>query len=525
MKIRHAGLSVCTAILLVTACQPRTKTKIVTVTVPESPTDNGTDLVDFKKQASGTPLIPVSSDPICSARPGAQPLKSSAVQGAYYGYQDLNEQTIAVTTKVIDNQTFEREITNKTDLVYSVKSDKKEIFLCSESPAAGSIEVIAQKIQQASDQAASFYSRLESQRPDLKLPALPAIGIGINPQYKKDIKRVDLMLKVDGSKTQSATQTISTETDNAFYSPFADETLSSSIYAVSIIPQSIEARDQGLYNGKALWEFPVVFQHEFGHHVFQMLFGDSTVLSFVRYMDYWQQHPNLHRIHASLANSNSTEDSREKQERRNFLSSPGYIFSSMNEGFADLYAYYSLGEKSGLFDITCFSQTREVTSPVMYGGIAKVWSQELWSETFDISTRTGIELINRKDKTPIELCSIPSFDDIHIVGALIAHTVNAAFDTVALAQKSTDAAMTKAGLLMKWIMDLRQSDEVLELSNKQTLSRILNSALGTSLQAMGSSDTNRFCEVVRTKFPALLVRWTDKPYEDSAGVLKACPVP
>ncbi len=526
MKQRLAGLSLCALALLASACQPRTKTRVITVTVPATSMPGDTELVNFVKQTFGSPLLSVSGNAECADRNEGQALQSEAVQGVWYGYQDLDEQSVAVTTKVLNGGIFERELTNKTDLRYTIQSDKKELKLCGEAIIPQSIEDIGTQLKQAVDRSATFYSKVRLSLPELNLPLMPQLGIGVEPQYTKDVKRLDQILKLNGTKTQTATQTVTTQTDNAFYSPFGDETLSPSIYSISVIPQSLEAKQDGLYNGKALWEFPVVFHHEYGHHIFQMLFGDSTVLSYVNYLDYWSRNRNLHAIHGSLAGLNQDEDLAQKQERIGFLSGSGYVFSSMNEGFADLFAYYSLGETKGLFDISCFAQTREVSAAIMYGGIAKVWNEELWNETFDISKSIDADLdANKSSKTPIEICSTPSFDDIHIMGAVIAHTVDAAFDIVAQSRPNQASALLKAGLLMQWIQELRASDEVLELSSKHSLSRVLNSALGTSLKALQGQNPEALCAVVASKFPYMLKRWQDKSFEDEAGILKTCTAP
>jgi len=523
MKKKLAHLSVCVLALAVGACQPRTRTKVVTVTVPGPPLTGGTELVEFKKQTYGTPLPNTLADSGCAARTEAQTLGGAAVQSAWFGYQDTDEETIAITTKIIDSRTFERELTSKTDLRYTVQGEKQELKVCAPLAPAGSIEAVGLKLKKAVEDSFSFYSSLQESVPKLELPAMPQVGLGLFPLYKKDIKRIEQTIRMDGSKNQSATQTVSIETDNAFYSPFADETLSSSVFAISVIPQSVEARKDGLFDGKGLWEFPVVIHHEYGHHVFQMLFGNATVLGFQAYLDYWQEHRNLHSIHGALDAKDHSSNPETRKERLAFLASPGSIFGALNEGFADLFAHYSLKEAKGLFDITCFKQTRDVQNPLMYGDLPKIWDDSLWRETFDISARLGADTVNKSNSSPVELCSVPSFDDIHIVGAVIAHTVDAVFQTtVPQRPEGLTPAVHKARLLMQWVQNLSKSDEVLELSRKQTLSRILNSALGTALQSLGTQDKTEFCAVVQQKFPVVLARWQEKPAEDQAEILSVC---
>jgi hypothetical protein len=523
MKKKLVRLSVCALALAAGACQPRTRTKVVTVPAPASPPPVATELIEFKKQTYGTPLPMTLADSSCLSNPEAQAVTSAAVQSVWFGYQDTEEETIAVTTKILDSRTFERELTNKTDMRYTVQGERQELKLCAGLAPAGSVESVGLLLKKSIEDSFVFYQKVQDSAPLLKLPAMPPVGIGLFPQYKKDVKRIEQTIKMDGSKTQNATQTVTIETDNAFYSPFADDTLSPSLYAISVIPQSSEARQQGLFNSKGLWEFPVVIHHEYGHHVFQMLFGDSTVVSFQSYLDYWQSHRSLHAIHGALGALDHSDNPETRKERYAFLSSPGYIFGSLNEGFADLFAHYSMKEAKGLFDISCFKQTRDVLSPLMYGGLPKIWNDALWRETFDISVRLGADNLSKSEASPLELCSAPSFDDIHVVGAVIAHTVDAVFQTTVPARsQGVTPTLHKSGLLMKWLQDLRASDEVLELSSKQTLSRVLNTALGTALTALGDRDKMEFCTVAQQKFPVMLTRWQQKPAEDAANILGAC---
>ncbi|WP_141734968.1 hypothetical protein [Oligoflexus tunisiensis] len=524
MKKRLVRLSVCALALAAGACQPRTRTKVVTVTVPAPPAANGAELVEFKKETFGTPLPLGLADPSCAMRSDSQALQGLAVQSAWFGFQDTQEETISITTRILDARTFERELTNKTDMRYTVQGERQELRLCDAPAPADSMEAIGLQLKKAVEDSFAFYQIVQNSAPQLELPVMPAVGLGLFPQYKKDVKRVEQIIRMDGTKSQNATQTVTIGTDNAFYSPFADDTLSPSIYNISVIPQSVEARQQGLYNGKGLWEFPVVIHHEYGHHVFQQLFGDSTVVSFQAYLDYWQSHRGLHSIHGSLGLQDRSDNPETRRERHAFLSSPGRIFGALNEGFSDLFAHYSLNEAKGLFDISCFQETRDVLSPVMYGGLPKVWNEDLWRETFDITMRMGLDTVNKSEVSPLELCSVPSFDDIHVVGAVLAHTVDSVFQTTVVARREgLTPTLHKAGLLMQWLQTLRATDEVLELSSKQTLSRILNTALGTALTALGDHDKMEYCSVVQQKFPVILARWKEKPAEDAADILEACP--
>jgi hypothetical protein len=524
MKKRMVRLSVCALALAAVACQPRTQTKVVTVPVPAPPVKQGTEPVEFKKETYGTPLPLRLANPSCATRSDSQVLQSHAVQSVWFGFQDTEEETISITTRILNPMTFEREVTDRTDLRYTVQSPRQELRLCEETAPADTLEAIGLQIKKRVEDSFSFYKIVQDSTPQLKLPAMPAVGLGLFPQNKRDVKRIEQIIRTDGSQSQNATQTVTIETDNAFYSPFADDTLSPSIYNISVHPQSAEAQQQGLFDGKGLWESPVVIHHEYGHHVFQQLFGDSTVVSFQAYLDYWKSHRSLHAIHGSLGAQDLSGDPEAVRQRHAFLGSPGRIFGALNEGFADLFAFYSLNEGKDLFNISCFEETRDVPNPHLYGGLPKVWNEDLWRETFDITMRMGLDTVDKSKASPLELCRVPSFDDIHVVGAVLAHTVDSIFQTTVPARREgLTPTLHKASLMMQWIQALRTSDEVLELSSKQTLSRILNTALGTALTALGDHDKMEYCRVVQQKFPAILTRWEQKPAEDAAGILEACP--
>ncbi|MCX6127905.1 MAG: hypothetical protein NTX25_02430 [Proteobacteria bacterium] len=522
LNIRTSLLAVYLLVLIVSACRP--KTEIQLVPVKPSELIDSINLVEFKVQRSGTPVEHEVSDINCHTRSDAQKLESEEIESSWYGYQDSDAQTLDIITRFGTSQSFERELVSNSVVRYSITSEKKEAYLCgSGEPAPDSIEFIGLKISHAIHQAHEFYLQSVKAYPELELPELPRIGLGLMPHYQKDIKRREKILNSDGSQIQTATQLVQTSTDNAFYSPFADESLSESIFAISAMPQSVEARDAKLYDGKGLWEFPVVFQHEYGHHVFQSLFGDSTLLSFRHYLKFWQDHPDLHQIIGDHSKSYDFLSLKAQREHQDFRQSSGYLLSSLNEGFADLFAYYSLGQAQNLFKISCFTLTREVASPVMYGGLSKRWDELIWNKIFDSNTQLNAGLNELSQQSPLETCSTPSFNDIHIVGAVIAHSMDAIFNSVISPLSAEQSSLTKASLLFRWVIKLKQSNEILELNNKQTLSVILNTGLGTALTALADSDKSKFCKVVNDYFPLLSARWKDKPYEDTAGILQACP--
>jgi hypothetical protein len=75
-----------------------------------------------------------------------------------------------------------------------------------------------------------------------------------------------------------------------------------------------------------------------------------------------------------------------------------------------------------------------------------------------------------------------------------------------------------------WLKSIKASDEFEDLGGKASLSRILNTAIGTGVSYLKGADNSTLCAMVSSKFPVLVKRWKDAgtDNEDVSGVVSYC---
>jgi hypothetical protein len=247
-------------------------------------------------------------------------------------------------------------------------------------------------------------------------------------------------------------------------------------------------------------------------------------IRFASYQAYVEENPRLHLFHSSRSSfSRIAESPVLKMGFIQFLKSKDFFVGSLNEGFADLWSYYTLRQPADMFNISCFSPNRNVASPAFYDGVSKSWDETLWNKTFSFDIEKDFGRPSTDD--PIDDCSQPSFLDIHIIGAAMAHTADAVFTAAAQTHDSgSDASLLKAEMSLAWLKSIKDSNEFHDLGGKPSLSRILNTAVGTGISYLKGTDKTTFCAVVSSKLPALMNRWKDvkTDNEDVSGVVSFC---
>lgn len=316
-------------------------------------------------------------------------------------------------------------------------------------------------------------------------------------------------------KDDEANESTSYMTDNAVFMGGSSPTLIS-------YPQSEVSKEYKLLGGIPLWTVDGVFKHEFGHFIFDSVMNEDGI-RFASYHDYVAKNPRLHTFHSPKSSlTRQAETQGLKAGFMAFLRSQDFFVGSLNEGFADMWSYYTMKQPATMWDISCFAKNRSVASPVFYNGISKSWDDVLWKKTFSVDPA---QAPNDSGLDPIEACSEPEFADIHIIGAAMAHTVDAVF-TAALqgTAAASDTSLLKAEMSVAWLKSIRDSNEFDDLGGKASLSRILNTAVGTGMNYLKTTDTTAFCAVVSSKFPALVKRWKDvkTDNEDVSGVVSFC---
>jgi hypothetical protein len=166
--------------------------------------------------------------------------------------------------------------------------------------------------------------------------------------------------------------------------------------------------------------------------------------------------------------------------------------TAVNEGIADLYAYYATGSKPAqLHGLPCFAATRDVDSAVFASGRQKVLDSEVL-DTLSAGNEVALQ--------PDEDCRNEHFDDPHATGAIIAHALER------LIAGSDGEAVTSAQHATKLIAFIEAFDANWAKLTTPTASNILTAASRAMLattKAAGTPLSAEACKTVRALLPAV----------------------
>jgi hypothetical protein len=208
------------------------------------------------------------------------------------------------------------------------------------------------------------------------------ITLNISPS----IMRSTLEKSLSGETTKTSTFM----TDNAFYMPARK--------SVTFLPHSLDMRKLGMKT--SYWEIPFVASHEYGHHLFEMIYKDTQALG-----------PDMLDC---FGHSHSRNDKRLNKMLGQRKVRIDDVLNSYNEGFADLMAWYTLDPKERNFKgVKCLEVSRDVSSPRFFNGKLKAFSKEALQSFFS----------NYSDNS-LRSCEEHRYQDTHILGAIFAHNAD-----------------------------------------------------------------------------------------------------
>lgn len=232
-----------------------------------------------------------------------------------------------------------------------------------------------------------------------------------------------------------------------------------------------------------LWEAPWIISHEGAHHIFRTQYADA--------------HPEanaevLEAIDHPAPILNDLGESHHHSERESGDDAAGSlttrdILGSVNEGFADLMAFYSMGEKPKIEKLTCFAKSRDVSSAVFADDQPKILSRKA------LNRFQGIE-----QNALGNICESTDYRDIHNIGAIIVYGINRLFSEVPSVQKAESPAWAKASLAINWIQNMPTNIEASEAG----LMSLVTAGLKTAADSQGVLSASQ-CEVVQQIFPTI----------------------
>lgn len=255
--------------------------------------------------------------------------------------------------------------------------------------------------------------------------------------------------------------------DNASYSPLEKE--------LTIYPQSIQSKDD---DNAPLWDYRMVGSHEYGHHVFNELVTKYEKKDF--------DHNDFEHDISCFASQENYQKMMIELFAEDHDNSSTFALRSINEGVADLIAYYTVKEGFNNYKkLECFKSTREVDSFYTWNASKKVFSAE------------GVELM---DSTTRKIHEDPSCDDIdyqeiHSVGSIFAHQLDAFYS------KYTKDRQLKLKYLILWQKKLADEQTTLKsLNASYFIFHAMELAMKVSLDEMGSSAEDSKCSLMNDAF-------------------------
>lgn len=298
-----------------------------------------------------------------------------------------------------------------------------------------------------------------------EFPQLPGINLFIQTlnkiefEYTKDSKKHKIM---------------GTLTDNAYY--FKDE--------LHFVPHSVEWKESNP-TGTYYWSTPFVVAHEYGHHVFK-----HTLL---------KHQLRTHGLHRQTAVANCFPShelglpinrlgASDEGEYRSIKDQLKLTHSSFNEGFADLFAYYSLTSHKKLklfhkWERTMTAKNRDLENGYFYDGSKKALTHDNWKKFARDSSLSQSDYQAGK----------PDFSDNHVVGAVFAHFTYKILNTVNVKSESGQMRMLnseeKMKVLFQWLYQLKVNDYSLN-SQYRTASGIVMGYVEQLLEVIHSTQNS-----------------------------------
>jgi len=326
-------------------------------------------------------------------------LSTKYITSINYGFHQIETCVIKDNEKICDENVV-------------LQSAGKDLKICgAKSYSRNSYEGVAVSTVAGIHKAASFFDSLNS-------------GMYLRKTKVIVLPRVE---KQTVDKSNNSVEKTFTA-DNMAYSP---SYMGNPVFI--IFPRSQQGIDAGIWKDLNLWELQWGLAHEFGHHIYTKI-AKGTSAGDV---------PLGPRIEEE---TNPFTDNHDHDHGFHLESSPmaTRVNGALNEGFADLFAYYSEGGKDGSIDgIDCFQDSRDLNSFNFADGTPKILDSAAHAQFTSLS----------KKSTPSD-CETPNFAGIHTFGTLIAFGISKIID----ASRPEASNQERAKIAVKWIQKVHEND-------------------------------------------------------------------
>ncbi len=249
-----------------------------------------------------------------------------------------------------------------------------------------------------------------------------------------------------------------------------------------VYPRSESVETATIWKNLNFWEWGWAVSHEYGHHVLTELSGYiGGEVSLINKKSLTER---PHFMTPPIISSHFLRDQLIGNLSSRQVTSEDVI-GVIHEAYADLFGFYSDGARTNaLEDIDCFAFNRDVSSPNFANNLPKI----LGTNVMSVFNSTTNESSSRN-------CAVPFFQDIHTVGAIVAHGLHKVYS------QKTSNNDERARLLFNWakrLTYLKQSNLKLEDLVGDGIYVVSNNGKLTAAQ----------CQLVSTYFPAFYGGWT-----------------
>jgi len=250
-----------------------------------------------------------------------------------------------------------------------------------------------------------------------------------------------------------------------------------------------------------IWESSWVLAHEAGHHVFNIMLTNAmpeklTFNSISLREDHGHHHEHEPILswphkHSDDINFSLTAASRTVTERE--------VRSAVNEAFADLFAYYAAGLNKGIthFDLVnrfrCFESSRDVTFPYFKDGTRKYLNSTIIGEFF------------ANVQGPPQPCFKPDYQDVHAIGAIIAHGMYRLFD-VSTPPGQQNPGLVKGDLSLQWASNIPAALGNYNGVDEARLRKMIEAGIKVVSKDVNTLTAEQ-CQVLKEVFPTWKAYW------------------
>lgn len=363
-------------------------------------------------------------------------------------FSDLLTDNYLKNGNVISQTVYGEEVETFLDKAF-LKEAAKELKLCPDES-----EYFPNTIESAALNASFYINKTHNNFTEvIKNIKVSPVTLNISPS----ILRSTLSVNNQGETIKQSAYM----TDNAFYMP--------STHSIVFLPHSQDVRNSFL--NVNFWEVPMVASHEYGHHLFEMINKTEEISS-------------LNRIHTCFGEQERQSKNFKNLARRQVKVKD--VINAYNEGFADLISFYTLDpEERNIKGVNCLQLTRDINSSVLVNGRSKVFSNEVLGSFF-----------SSFDTSAFSSCENPSFQEVHVMGAIFAYNVNHFLNHF------TDSNEEKLKIIVKWAKTLKKESNKTHHA-RSFLKTTMTNFVTLTLENFGKKLTPKTCESLVDFYPEL----------------------